>query len=76
VAHGEGGVLKSGRARERLIRVKIPATLVVSVYAVDKKEGEELARGIFGRSPHNARLLTHKDSDNILFAVVANREAA
>ena len=60
------------RKRERLIRVNIPATLVVSVYAVDKKEGEELAYGIFpGGLPHNCRLLTHQDSDNIIFAVIA-----
>ena len=61
--------------RERLIRVEVPATVVVSLYATDKKEGRELAREIFGK-PHSARLLTHPDSDNILFAVIAKREAA
>ena len=54
-----------------MVRVEIPATLIVSVYAINKKEGTALAREIF-RQPNNARLLTHPDSDNILFCVVAN----
>ena len=39
---------KAKRTRERLIRVNIPAMLVVSMYAADKKEADMLARGIFG----------------------------
>jgi len=58
--------------RERLIHVEIPATLLVSIYALNKKEGGDLARGIFSQ-PHNARLLTHQDSDNILFTICATK---
>ena len=59
--------------RERLIRVEIPATLIVSVYASSKLEGQQLAREMFS-IPNGARLLTHPDSDNILFCVVAKKE--
>ena len=57
---------------ERLIRVEIPVTLIVSIYAFNKKEGEDLARGIFSQ-PHNARLLTHQDRDNILLTICVSK---
>ena len=62
-----------GSKRERSIRVAIPATLLISIYALNKKEGTALAYGIFSQ-PHNARLLTHQDSDNIHFTVCATKE--
>ena len=64
-----------GVKRERSILVEIPAILLISLYALNKKEARALAYEIFAQ-PHNARLLTHQDSDNILFTVCVIKEGA